>query len=270
MRQLSLREIQLEELEILKQTAKFLERNKIPYTLAGGTLLGAVRHQGFIPWDDDIDIIVPRPGYEKLRKLLKKEQIGDFEFRCFEDGTSDYPFAKVVNPKIKITSKSSIDRHLWIDIFPADGVPTKKEEQKKLFKYIELRKGGAYLKTTSLAMIWRENKSLANRVLKTVLKPMASLRSVRWYTERILEKVKKNSYEEAEYAAEVCWGYGENEIMPKRVFEELEKIDFEGCKFYAVKDYDRMLASLYGADYMKLPPKNERMSHYIEAVKEEN
>ncbi len=268
MKTLSLREIQLEELEILKTSAAFFDKHHIKYTLAGGTLLGAIRHGGFIPWDDDIDIIIPRPDYLRLIEILKNEKIGEYNFQCFESGTLDYPFAKITNPKIKIKSKSAIDNNLWIDIFPADGIPSDKREQEQLFHHINLQKGRIYLKTTSFSVIWHEKKSLANRILKVLLKPLAHLHSVKYYSKKIQEYVLKTPYETSEYAAEAVWGYGVQEIMPKTVFEQYKKITFEKQKFSAVKEYNYMLAKIYGDDYMQLPPKEKQICHHITAIKD--
>ena len=101
---LNTREIQLEELNILKETIKFLNNNDIKYGLHAGTLLGAVRHKGFIPWDDDIDIYLTRPNYNKFIDCVKKEQnkIGSFNVISIDLNNSYIPFAKVTNPKIII------------------------------------------------------------------------------------------------------------------------------------------------------------------------
>ncbi len=268
MKQLSLREIQLEELKILKATADFLDEQKIQYTLAGGTLLGAIRHHGFIPWDDDIDIIIPRPDYDKLTKILKSKKIKEYDFRCFENGDFDYPFAKVLNTKVKINSKSSIDKHLWIDIFPADGVPSNISDQKRMFRYLSIQKGLIYLRTTSISKICHERKSIANHAIKILLKPLSFLRSVKHYSKNIHKCITKTDYAASEYAAEASWAYGTQEVMPKTVFQNYRKVTFENQKFSSIEAYDYMLSRIYGEDYMKLPPEEKRICHHIEAYKD--
>ena len=102
---LDIKEIQKEELNILKETIKFLNKNNIKYYIFYGTLLGAVRHQGFIPWDNDIDIAIPRPEYEKLINILKEKnnKINNMNIESigYEVGVSDWPFIKIVNKDIK-------------------------------------------------------------------------------------------------------------------------------------------------------------------------
>ena len=122
---LNIKEIQEEELNILKETIKFLDHNNIKYYIFYGTLLGAVRHQGFIPWDDDIDIAIPRPEYEKLIKILKEKnnKINNLNIESigYEVGVSDWPFIKIVNKDIKLEDELNCDKNLWIDVFPLDG-----------------------------------------------------------------------------------------------------------------------------------------------------
>ena len=165
MKQLNIREIQLEEVEILKEFIKFANENNLKYYLSGGTMIGAVRHQGFIPWDDDIDIAMPRPDYDRLINLAKTKKISEeLEIKSLELGNLAYPFVKIINKNIDIVSKSAEDKNLWIDIFPIDAVPSDYEEQKKLIKKVMNYKGIIYLHNTKAKDILKE-KTVSERLI---------------------------------------------------------------------------------------------------------
>ena len=217
MKKLSLREIQLEELEMLKNIVKFLDKNNIQYFLCGGTLLGAVRHKGFIPWDDDIDIAILREDYEKFVKIAQENKIHDnYSVASFETNTLDYPFCKVLNHNIEISSKSLIDKNLWIDIFPLDGFPSDYNESKKITKKVSILIGMIYLHTTSFKSIINEHKSILNRLLKVILKPFTMLFPVRFYSKKIRKIAVNNKNYDSKYVGGIVWGYGISERLEKK------------------------------------------------------
>ena len=129
-------EIKSIELEILKEFNAFCQKNNLRYNLAGGTLLGAIRHKGFIPWDDDIDVCMPRPDFCRLISEYKGE---DSKLKLVYRGIDGYdaPFAKIIRTDTFVKNRFSsreTDKHLWIDIFPVDGLPENIEEVKKIYK----------------------------------------------------------------------------------------------------------------------------------------
>lgn len=265
---LSLRDIQLEELNILKNTVKYLEKNNLEYYLAGGTLLGAVRHKGFIPWDDDIDICMPRNDYDKLIELCKENELGEeYELISFEMGNLIFPFAKIVNKNIFIKAKSLEDINLYIDVFPIDGYPEKYSKVIFQQRILNILKGILYLKSTSLKNIKNEKKSISNRILKILLKPIAEMIPTKWTSKIMIKMCKKYKYEECKYVGNRIWGYGLSEMLQKDKYaSDKINIEFEDEEFKAPAGYDLYLKSIYG-DYMKLPPKDKRVTHGIQAVK---
>lgn len=263
-KQLSLREIQLEELDILKHVVKIINKNKLNYSLCGGTLLGAVRHKGFIPWDDDIDIAMPRPDYEKLVKIFKKENKNkNLELQCYENGTLFQPFAKIVNTSIEIKDNSICDqekRYLWIDIFPLDGLS---QDDKELFRdYNRCKKIARLLYINHYSVLKDRHSPFVKKIIKLLIKPYAML----YNGESILRIAKKYDYNTSKYVGGIVWGYGPQERNKKADLDNYIDWEFENCRFKIFKGYDSYLKGLYN-DYMKLPPKEKRIIHGIIAWK---
>lgn len=260
---LSLREIQLEELKILEKIAEFLEKNNLRYSLNGGTLLGAIRHKGFIPWDDDIDIAMPRPDYDKFIELYSKQPIDDNLILCCPENKTEFlPFCKIKNKEIEAiddNSKSEKKQNfLWIDIFPVDGISISEKELK--WKY---RKMSFY---TLLLYVHRNKLYFSKKgyffkdIIKLILKPISLLVSAK----TLIKFAAKMDYEKAKYIGKFVSGYGLKEALLKEDYEEYIKVEFEGRKFSVIKNYDKYLTNIFG-DYMTLPPKNERITHHLEA-----
>lgn len=192
---LSLREIQIEQYKILEYVINIIDKNNLTYFLAGGTLLGAIRHKGFIPWDDDIDIMMPRPDYERFINIFNENSNNlNYQIQSFENGTLKYPFTKIINTNISINSKSKEDDYLWIDVFPLDGYPENEKETIKETKIISTLKGIIYLHTVKFIDILREKKSIVNRIEKILLKPIAMIFPIKFASSQIVKIVKKQNY----------------------------------------------------------------------------
>lgn len=260
---LSLKEVQLEELKILHNVVKYLDKHKLTYCLCGGTLLGAVRHKGFIPWDDDIDISMKREDYEKFLEYSKTEKIDDsYEVLCIEKNNSTRTFCKVVNKNLPITSKSKEDKYLWIDIFPLDKLPESLEEAKKVIDKNLFLKGQIYLRTTKIKDIMKEKKSLKNRIIKIILKPITYRHSVKYYAKKIIKNARKYENNNSSKLADAVWPDGYQSIFNPEWFEKTEKIEFEHEIFNAPCGWKEYLSNGYG-NYMELPPEDKRISHNI-------
>lgn len=270
MKYLKLEEIQQAEKNILKETIAFLTKNNIPYAMCGGTLLGAVRHQGFIPWDDDIDIFVPRPDYEKLISLLKKNQrVAGYKATGSMLKNSYHPFIKITNEKI-LTYNDRMDNNkqmnLWIDIFPIDGLPKEKEKTEKLYQKVKYVRNLYMLKTYKYGYLLKTN-NIIKGIVKGIVKTFLVLLPYSILSKRLDDLSKTYSYEEEEYVGGVLWGYGPKEKMPKKdvLWKEF---DFCDLKVMGLKNYHQYLTNLYG-DYMKLPPEEKRKTHEFIAWRNE-
>ncbi|WP_297637044.1 LicD family protein [uncultured Clostridium sp.] len=249
--------IQETEFNILKYISEVCEKNNIRYYLIYGTLLGAIRHEGFIPWDDDIDIVMPRKDYNKFKKIMSKDNSEKY-LLCENDVVDNYPFIfpKVIYKKSELKEKSisqvNFKYGVYVDIFILDGVPKnkiervyKKNKHKILYKLVRYR----YL-----------NEEYLGKLLKTVRK---------LYIKTIdIKKVQKslNSIyiaNEFDYADKVKLElmFNEKEYLPKEYFNEMIKWNFEGQEFNIPKKYDECLKSEYG-EYKILPPIEQQKSNH--------
>lgn len=254
MKEISLQELREIQLNILLEVHNFCEERNLRYSLGGGTLLGAVRHKGYIPWDDDIDIMMPRPDYERFIK----EFVGyrpHLICGCFEnDKNWVFPFTKLSDNRTLIEENGTIrESGIDIDIFPIDGLPSSsKDLDKHILKIEFLKRAISYNK---------EPFRIHNSLLKKALAFIAKMTNIVVMQERFLNLVKKYNFDNANFAGAVTGLYGKKEVYKKSLFDSYSKLDFEGFYFSVVKDYDYYLTQHYG-DYMQLPPIEKQVTHH--------
>lgn len=257
MREIQFEEMKKIELNILIYFTEVCEENNLRYYLGGGTLLGAVRHKGFIPWDDDIDVMMPRPDFQKLLSL----SINNENYNIIKPGTAGYyyNFAKLVDTRTILEEKGIkvIDGlGVYIDIFPLDGMPETPDARKKRFK---------------------ELNSIRKRINNTCLlkpkfhrNPFAYLNACRIYNsnknidlsslqKKYLDSALKNSFDDSEFVFAAGGAYGARDIFPGKWFEKEIELQFENLSVKAFNGYDFYLTQLYG-DYMTLPPEDKRVT----------
>lgn len=261
MEKLGLREIQLAELEILKLFDRICREHNLRYTLAYGTLLGAVRHKGFIPWDDDIDVCMPRPDYEKFIEVFDGSEKPDDIVLARDRGEGAvYPFVKIIDKRysIEYDGYGGIE-HIWIDVFPVDGITGDVKKAKKAMDKSAFYRHIIVVNKWTGVKAYRGSKS---RFLFALARVYAKLYGEKRAIKNMRRFAMRIPFGSSEYAATIIWGEGVKERMPARRYEELCEIEFEGAKFFATADYDGYLTDIYG-DYMKLPPESERKTHEI-------
>lgn len=261
MKEMILEEIKKAQLEILVYVDKICKENNIKYTIAYGTLLGAIRHKGFIPWDDDIDIMLVRDEYEKLLEVLYQHNGGRYKVFSLRDKGYYFSFAKITDQKTVLVEKNwpyFEGMGAFIDIFPVDYV--KKNE-------IEIITKKAVYYTNQLQCcltnIWYNSPNIMKRIVKYIIRlPKAMIARAKgekyWKNQIDIFYKKCNDNVEAE-----CLGRLAAQPLPaiwnKEIFENYTEYTFEDYTFMGVKDYDKYLSSYYG-DYMKLPPVEKRNS----------
>ena len=257
--QITLEEIKKIELNILLEFDTFCKDNNLTYMLAGGTLLGAIRHKGFIPWDDDIDVCMPRDSYERLYELLNGKKIKDrFRLISHRDNSAIYPFYKIVDDcTIAIETESSGKKTLglWIDIFPLDGCPKDKKKAAHLLKKIAFYKWLMNICNCKLGTGTTKWKAILKTPL-VLLGKFVDSRKIALHIDKVLKKYDVNNNS---CVASFLGCYGVREQMPSSFLETVQ-VEFEGHMFPTTKEWDYYLSSLYG-DYMELPPENKRIQH---------
>lgn len=269
MKELTLDEIKVSELFLLIEFDRICKKNNLYYTLCGGTLLGAVRHKGFIPWDDDIDVLMPRPDYDRLLNNINidKEGLPSYmKFVSWKDGSSNYPFIKLIDKRIKVDVRhfnpDLCGEHIWIDIFPIDGNPSKKRELYKIYNKMKFLRRILYIKLSE----GKKAKTFIKRLIKPVLIRGLKVVPFKILCENMDALAKTYDFENSEYIGGTLWGYGPQERIKKSGYMQGIQINFEDRVFNAPSNYEEYLTGLY-QDYMKLPPMKQRIVHEIRAYR---
>lgn len=255
---LSISECRDIQLTILREIDNFAKINGLRYSLGYGSMLGAVRHKGFIPWDDDIDIIMPREDYEKFKSKYKSDL---YEIVSSDSDGYFYPFMKLVdkNTYVKMADNATI-HGIWIDIFPIDKIPNN-----PFFRKIFLLRSFWLRSLLISATTDFSEKIIKKKKLKRFLKILCEIfgkQNVVKHYEKLNKKyVSKNK----KYFSCLSSPYTLKEVYDAdELFDNLKKYEFENYEFNGINNYDSYLKMLYG-DYMKLPSFDKRRTHRIEA-----
>lgn len=252
------KELQEIELGILKKIHAFCEARGLRYSLCGGTLLGAVRHKGFIPWDDDVDIFMPRPDYERFCREFCAEGVSLHTHE--NDAAYLYPFAKVYDDGTLLRESiyPKIEAGVYVDVFPVDGFPDDSASIRRA-----LRERSLCLRWISykhLSLFRRERAFWKTLILWGIRLPLA-LFTNRFFIRVFRRLVMRHGFEGNPFVACMTWGYGARECMPAEAFSKIVDVDFEGEKFKALAGWETYLRNLYG-NFMQLPPPEKRVSNH--------
>ena len=250
-----LRKLQLTLLEILDEVVRICNKHKLEYFITGGTCLGALRHKGFIPWDDDIDMVMPREDYEKFM-VIARDELND---KYFLDYYKTNPESHFGFMKIKMNNTTFVQGYkykchngFFLDIFPLD-------YNKKDTKLV------AFDASLARCLIETLKYKDGNLKAKSLRRPYISLLFVP-FTNRRLHKIidwlysHNNKKEHVNGAVYPTMYYYKKDVYPLNVVFPYSEVEFEGKKYHAYHDPDKYLTQLYG-DYMKLPPKEKRIAH---------
>lgn len=251
----SLDELKSIELDIMKKIHAFCEKHGLTYYLAYGTMIGAIRHDGFIPWDDDIDIFMPREDYDKFLELFVREQ-DSLKLAVVNHTTKPYlgrAMSKVIDNRtrlIEMEYKNDDEIGVFVDVFPLDGLP-EGSLQKKIHMF----------KCKLLSKIFYTKKEIKK---KSVLDKLILLLSSPFNEKLIIDCLVKNmkKYKYSECKEVIVYAAHYYRIMPKTMFAQKVLHPFEDAMFYIHNGYDELLRMIYG-DYMQLPPEKDRIPHHI-------
>lgn len=254
-----LRDLQLIELELLKEVDRIAKENNLIYYLGEGTLLGAIRHQGFIPWDDDLDILMPREDYERFRQIAPGALQTQYAFLCEQTESCYYlPFSKIVcrdnqhfiNKQVKFDDRYNGP---FIDIFPLDAYDTI-DARRVQFKYRIIR--------TLRDMLLFKARCFAPQTIKKAIVNIAA----KCFSYKLLHVLLRREMtcckQDAPYLCNFASSYHPSkQIVPREVYGKPVYVPFEDGMFPVPHDAHALLTTIYG-DYMKLPPITKRSSKH--------
>lgn len=258
---MDLEKIKQIELDILKVTVKILDKHNLRYYISYGTCIGAIRHNGFIPWDDDIDISLFREDYELARDILNKELPKEYIY-CDRFTEKEYPynFAKVRLKKSAFVhggdAHLNISHGIYIDLFPLDycektfeATENKIKTLKRLRQKLDLSRM-SYKKYGKLRPMWQLPLIFYGHVFVNSMK-----------IQNQIDKICKSGDSTSKYICSFLTPYSTKDIYDKEWFGAGKEVAFEDCKFIVPENYDAYLRHIYG-DYMQLPPIEKRVSHH--------
>ncbi|WP_228410407.1 LicD family protein [Erysipelothrix piscisicarius] len=257
-----LKALQEKNLEILEYFDAFCTEHNLQYSLLGGTLIGAIRHHGFIPWDDDVDLMMPRDDYEKLSKIWNQESINSQYVLVRSDLKSNYHDAGI---GIKDTQTTFINKHsinddvihsIGIEIMPIDGAP--KSKVKRLLQLYN-----AFIFALFNTQRLPDNKGKAILIVTGFIYAVVPWKKTRYNIwKRAERRMTKHRWEDSDEVTELIGSIrGMTTLHPKDDFESVVRVPFEHLSLPVIKGYDRYLTLIFG-DYMALPPVQERIAKH--------
>lgn len=248
-------------INLLRYLDKVCRENDVKYSITGGTLLGAVRHRGFIPWDDDVDVFLTRPEYEKLLACFPKDGTYRLYNRQTEEGYV-YVWSRLIDTRTMIEKSpncAALGKGLFLDVCVVDGLPRLKILRSLHMAHLRV------LYRLRRCCIQKPGTKRYNEkgALFVFMKKIVNLLSNIEYWNRRIEKVmQRYPFDRSEYVGNfVSSGYGKRELLHKSVFDSYSDMEFEGIKTMVCDGYEEYLNNIYG-DYMMLPEFEKRRGHH--------
>lgn len=251
------------QLEILIELDRVCRENNIKYALYFGTLLGAVRHKGFIPWDDDIDVVMTREEYDKFCEI-PKSKLGESYF--FQNYETDPNFFRSFG-RLRKNDTLYVQRHyqhldihhgIFIDIFPLDSVRSTQRRERFRYQYIYRLRRLNIIKHFGVS----KDSNLVKKLLQKVIDIILPQKQFNRY---ITNQITKRNQDDLEYLGHLTDminidNFDKYRVLKKDLYDLIE-LEFEGQYFYAPRNYDEILTRLYG-EYMQYPDQKDRVPHH--------
>lgn len=255
-------ELKIKLLEMMEWFHKFCVDNDIRYYVIDGTMLGAARHQGFIPWDDDIDVGVPRKDYEKLAALLSEKKHKKYALETPHSKASDfsYPYSKLYDTSTTLVEHAKVDikRGVFIDVFPLDGIGNTFDEAKKNFKKINMLFA---LYIARVVAVRSGRKFYKNALVKLIQLVPDRIINNKKLQLKLDSLCKKYNYDECEFVGNLLGTWRFRDVVNKTVMGKPTPYKFESITVYGVENYEDYLTHLYGT-WREYPPVEQQISHH--------
>lgn len=267
-----LRKLQLAELENMRVFSQICDENNLRYYLIGGTMLGAIRHHGFIPWDDDMDVGMPRPDYEKFLQVAGDVLPTGFALLNYKQGLGYLRyFSRIVNKSVTVRNSSNtktIDENAWLDIFPFDGMPSGKIRQKLHFYNMTVSRFFYHASCfDELVNLNRPGRAKYLQLIINFLSVTHLGRRINTIKQmgKVEKKMMKYDYDQSKYVINLFGAYMTKEIISKDLLGELPRYSFEDLMLPGPEKYDIYLTHFYG-DYMTPPKDIDKDKHNIDDI----
>lgn len=266
-----MKEVQHLTLGLLKKFMEICRTHHLRWYFTGGALIGVLRHGGFIPWDDDIDIGMPRKDYEKLLLILSKDMPEGYGL-CSRFTNPDWHFGMSQFQDMKTEIETDLwgtprRTHIWLDIFPLDGLPADPAARKMRIAEIMTHRYLIQAANVRTQVDTHRERPGYEKAAIRLLKAFPAGRLLN--TQRLLDELdgilRRDDFDDSAWAGNMLGRYREKEAVPRCWFGKPVKGMFEGIEVNIPAESDRIERQLYG-DYMQLPPENERGGHYIRLI----
>lgn len=267
MRQLTVQELHDCELNCLLFFDKICRENHLRYSLAYGTLIGAIRHKGFIPWDDDVDVMMPRKDYETLLSLYKKGAFGNSPYKFLDYRVNKeyyYTIGRVVDSRTKALFNDDVnaldvaEMGVFVDVYPMDYFYDSNNFLNSVLVKMFARVNGLLLVANSKKV--EKNRSALKYVIKHVVYGTARIFGKQFPF--LLHKILLTLLPSKSGVVYDAWDCFKDLFLKAKDFDNLIEVELCNHKFFAIADYDQFLRKKYG-DYMQLPPESERVMHHF-------
>ena len=259
--------LQQKQLDILKAFIRVCDKHNLEYFLMYGTALGAIRHKGFIPWDDDIDVGMPRADYEKYIQLQSEYEDTPYFIQTFKsDPCYIYNYAKLRDSSTTFLENAfknhRINQGVFIDVFPVDGMSREEGDREKIGKKNKFIWRQVYFSYLPALRRKIHKRTWLKDILLNIVAGLFYVFDIAHYRNKRVERfVRQVPFEEAKMAG-IMFGFTWRiNCMPADIFRETIKVPFEDIEVKVVKQYDRYLTLLY-KDYMKFPPVEQQVGHH--------
>ena len=262
------RKVQQLAISLLQEYIAICQKHGLRYYFTGGSLIGVLRHKGFIPWDDDIDLGMPRRDYERFLQILEQEMPEGYGI-CNRRTDHNWHFnmSQFYDKESEITihlAEKPRKANIWLDIFPLDGLPSGKVERWLWVKYILAHRYLVQIANISTQVDAHRSRPMKEKIVLGFCRvvPVGKLLNTKKILDHMEFVLKKYDFDDSEFAGNMLGRYREREVVPQEYFGTPQKAMFEGVEVDIPEFSHELQTALYG-DYMKLPPERDRVAHNV-------